>query len=192
MFRRRRILRPILPVPLPVGVPVGGRGQVNPRVAQAHALMEQGQYPAAATAFSEIAEIARSRGGPRAPFFFIQAGRAYVLAGQVEQGVGEIREGLELLASAARWSELQRVGQTVVDQLTDQGQPEPAKVIADWLAASLAGKAVSPSVTGGAAKQPVLPPRCPSCGALVNPKEVEWVDQVTALCLFCGSPIRSE
>ncbi|MGA9398987.1 MAG: hypothetical protein WBV22_12090 [Anaerolineaceae bacterium] len=192
MFRRRRIIRPIARMAMPVGVPAGGRGQVNPRVAQAHNLMEQGQYPEAAAAFTEIAEFARSRGGPRAPFFFIQAGRASVLAGQVEEGVAKVREGLELLAGAGRWAELQRVGQAVVDQLTEQGYPEQSKVIADWLAASLAGKVVAQKVAGGVAKKPVLPPRCPSCGALVNPKEVEWVDEITALCLFCGSPVRSE
>jgi len=79
-----------------------------------------------------------------------------------------------------------------VDQLTEQGYPEQSKVIADWLTASLAGKAILQTAAGQGAKQAVLPPRCPSCGALVNPKEVEWVDEITALCLFCGSPVRSE
>ncbi len=192
MFRRRRIFRPIVPIPVPVGVPAGGRGQVNPRVAQAHSLMQQGKYPEAAAAFTQIAEFARARGGPRAPFFFIQAGRATILTGQLEEGMLKLREGLELLANAGRWSELHRVGQASVDQLTNQGHPEEANELGDWLSANLAGKVISQNVAGGGGKRPALPPKCPSCGATVNPKEVEWVDPITALCLYCGSPMRSE
>ena len=190
MFRRRRIFRPIIPLPVPV--PVGGRPQVHPAVARAHSLMEQGQYPEAAAAFSQIAEVARSRGGSRAPFFFIQAGRATVLAGQVDQGIASIRQGLELLAAGARWPELQRVGQAVVDQLTEMGYPEQAGVMRDWLASSLEGKAVTAPVTTPKTAQRVLPTRCPSCGASVNSKEIEWLDALTAECLFCGGPIRAE
>jgi hypothetical protein len=189
MFRRRRISRPMLP--LARRIPAGARQQVHPEVARAHDLMAQGQYPEAAAAFSRIAEVAQSRGGPRAPLFYIQAGRAYVLAGQVEAGSASLREGLEMLAAAGRWPELQRVGQAVVDQLNDLGHPEQAKAIAEWLAASLAGKHIPPAVSPPATRT-VLPTRCPSCGAVINAREVEWLDQLTVECLYCGGPVRAE
>ena len=31
---------------------------------------------------------------------------------------------------------------------------------------------------------------CPSCGASLRPDEVEWLDDVTAECAYCGSPVR--
>ena len=189
MFRRRRIFRPIVPVPVPVTAV--NRQTVHPEVVHAHQLMEQGRYSEAADLFSRIAEAARVRDGPRAPIFSIQAGRAFILAGQVDQGIDSIRHGLEGLAAAERWSDLQGIGQVVVDQLNEKGYPEQAKTISDWLAASLEGKSVAAVVTPPV-KQPVLPTRCPSCGAAVNSKEMGWLDDLTAECLYCGGPIRAE
>jgi hypothetical protein len=42
------------------------------------------------------------------------------------------------------------------------------------------------------AKKPILPTHCPSCGAAVKPDEVEWLDEITAECGYCGSPVREE
>ncbi len=189
MLRRRRILRAFDPIPIPR--PAARRQGVHPEVAHAHDLLAQGQYPEAAATFSRIAEVAQARGGPRAPFFYIQAGRAFVLAGQVEAGVASLRAGLEMLASAGRWSELQRLGGTTVDQLNDLGHTEQAAAIGDWLSRRLIGKPIASAVQPPA-KQPLLPTRCPSCGAAVNTKEVDWLDDLTAECLYCGVPIRAE
>jgi hypothetical protein len=41
-------------------------------------------------------------------------------------------------------------------------------------------------------KKPILPTHCPSCGAAVKPDEVEWLDDITAECGYCGSPVREE
>jgi NAD-dependent SIR2 family protein deacetylase len=42
------------------------------------------------------------------------------------------------------------------------------------------------------ARKPPLPTHCPSCGGAVRPDEIEWLDEVTAECDYCGSPLRSE
>jgi hypothetical protein len=189
MFRRRRIFRPIVPLSIPVTAV--NRQTPHPEVVHAHDLMAQGQYLEAAALFSRIAEAVRVRNGPRAPIFSIQAGRAFILAGQVDQGMASLQRGLEGLAVAARWSDLEGVGLAVVDQLNEKGYPVQAKIISDWLAVNLEGKSVAAAVTPPA-KQPVLPTRCPSCGAGVNSKEVSWLDDLTAECLYCGGSIRAE
>jgi hypothetical protein len=192
MFRRRRLIRPVMSPHLPVGVPAGAKPRVPPVVARAHNLMAEERYEEAAEAYSQIAEVARSRGGPRAPFFLLQAGRAFVLSGKLAEGMERINEGLQLLADAGRWSELHRVGQNIVNQLSDQGHAEASRQVAGWLEKTLAGKPVAPSVGRRPAAQPVLPTRCPGCGASVNPKEVEWLDERTAQCDFCGGSLRAE
>jgi hypothetical protein len=58
-------------------------------------------------------------------------------------------------------------------------------------------KKVSPStpithVESAPLKRPLLPTHCPACGAAVRPDEVEWLDDVTAECAYCGSPVREE
>jgi hypothetical protein len=40
------------------------------------------------------------------------------------------------------------------------------------------------------AKRPSIPTHCPSCGAPLRPDEVDWLDDVTAECGYCGSPVR--
>jgi hypothetical protein len=190
MFRRRRIVRPILRAS--VAAAAGGRRQVHPELIRANELMQNGQYPEAAATFSRIAEVVRARGGPRAPFFFNLAGRCYLLAGQIDEGMTCIRQGLGLLAGSGRWTDLQRFGQGVVDQLNEKGLAEQAVEISDWLASTLTGKTVENPAVKIKAERVVLPVRCPSCGASVNSQEVTWMDDLTAECLYCGGSIRAE
>ena len=109
MFRRtpiRPIARPLRPVgrPVvrPVVVPAAGGGGVNvpPALRRANELMAAGQYAEAAQIFEQFARGAEMRGGPRAPHFFLQAGRAHILAGQVPAGMTALMHGLALLAKA--------------------------------------------------------------------------------------------
>ncbi len=190
MFRRRRIIRPIVPVP--VAVPAGGRKQVHPFLVRANEQMQAGQYTEAAASFSRIAEVVRGREGPRAPFFFLRAGYCYVLAGLTDEGMTCIRQGLGLLAGKGRWAELQRFGPVVVEQLKEKGLTEQAASISDWISTTLAGKAVGNPAAPTITKQPLLPTRCPSCGATVNSMEVTWLDDRTAECVYCGGPVRAE
>jgi hypothetical protein len=189
MFRRRRIFRPILP--LPVAVAAGGQKQVHPFLVRANEQMQAGQFNEAAASFSRIAEVVRARSGPRAPIFFLKAGHAYILAGQIDEGMTCIRQGLGLLAGNGRWTDLQRFGPLVVDQLNEKGLTEQAAEISEWVSTTLAGKTIPAAVTAPT-KQPLLPTRCPACGAVVNAKEVAWLDELTAECLYCGGPMRAE
>jgi hypothetical protein len=36
-------------------------------------------------------------------------------------------------------------------------------------------------------EKPRLPGKCPQCGGTVHPQEVEWIDERTASCDYCGS-----
>ncbi|HEX9117672.1 MAG TPA: hypothetical protein VGA61_16500, partial [Anaerolineae bacterium] len=38
----------------------------------------------------------------------------------------------------------------------------------------------------------VLPTHCPGCGAPLRPDEVDWLDEMTATCEYCGSPVHGE
>jgi endogenous inhibitor of DNA gyrase (YacG/DUF329 family) len=42
------------------------------------------------------------------------------------------------------------------------------------------------------ARKPILPTHCPACGGTVRPDEVEWLDEITAECAYCGSPVRED
>lgn len=184
MFRRRPIgRRPRRP---------GGQGEAL--LNRAHRLMAAGDYLQAAVIFERLAQGAVRRGIPRAPFLFIQAGQAYLEGGEKPKGFTLVKHGLQLLADAGRWDELYKVGHRTLAALEEKGFSEEKVRLAAWLETVLPEDsarvaALKPKM---AARHPVLPTQCPSCGGLVDPDAVNWRDDVTAECLFCGSMIRAE
>lgn len=180
MFRRRPIGRPLRRGFVP---------QVPPLLQHANQMMTSGRYAEAAEAFEALANAAQARGGPRAPLFFLQAGRARTLAGQNEAGLAQVKQGLSLLAGRADWPGLQRAKSHVLAELHERRLGKEAAEIEAWLKATL------PSMPGGfaergPAQKPQLPTHCPSCGGALRPDEVAWLDDVTAECAYCGSPVR--
>jgi hypothetical protein len=160
--------------------------EVPPVLQEANFAFDKGEYGRAGELFERIAETASARGGPRAPVFYLQAGRARILAGQTSLGMPSLKRGLELLAQRGQFLRLSQAGLRVVSELNEHGLRSEASEMEAWLKNMLPPALSFESST----KRPVLPTRCPSCGAGVRPDEVEWLDEVTAECAYCGSPIR--
>jgi hypothetical protein len=160
--------------------------EVPPILQEANFAFDKGEYGRAGELFERIAETTSARGGPRAPIFYLKAGQARVLAGQTSLGMPSLKRGLELLAQREQFLRLQNLGARVISELNERGLKTEASEIETWLRTVMDS---APSVdTPG--KRPVLPTRCSSCGAGVRLDEVEWLDDVTAECAYCGSPIR--
>ena len=159
---------------------------VPPILQEANFAFSKGEYGRAAELFEQIAHVADGRGGTRAPLFHLQAGRARVLAGQAGLGMPSLKRGLELLAGRKQFQRVHQFGTRTVDELNQQGYKNEAVEIEAWLRSVLPEMPLSEA----SAKKPVLPAHCPSCGAPLRPDEVEWLDQVTVECGYCGSPVR--
>jgi hypothetical protein len=109
--------------------------------------------------------------------------------------MGHIRHGLALLAAQQRWPGLHRTGQLTVAFLTERGLTQEAQEISDYLKATLPPLPVNdlgPRAIPGERAKPLLPTTCPGCGGPIRADEVEWVDEVTAECPYCGSAVRGE
>ena len=180
MFRRRlsRVIRRM------------GRQHVLPMLQHANQLLSGGSYAEATRAFEQLAHGAEDRFSERAPFLFLQAGRAAILDGQTQTGVAHLRRGLTLLGSQGRFARMQMLGQGIADELSAHGFSQEAAEIAALLSASPPGR--SEPEPAAVAKKPVLPTHCLACGGSVRADEVEWLDEVTAECAYCGSPVRGE
>ena len=179
MFRRaRRFMR---------GAPVPA---APPALRNAHRLMESGNYPEASLAFYDLARKAEDRFPERAPILYVEAGRAAVLSGDNKKGVIHFRSALTLLGTQQRYHRLHNVGRRIVDELRERGLNAEADEVESVLRnndqASAEKEAPAPQ------KRAILPTHCPSCGAAVRPDDVEWLDEVTAECDYCGSPVRAE
>jgi hypothetical protein len=168
------------------------RPEIPPMLQRAHELMAAGNYPAAAEAFEKLASRAETNQRPRAGQLYLQAGRACILAGQKEVGFGHLKHGLEWMAGLGAPEPLARMGNRVVRELNEHGMKTEAQAIADWLKSNLPAGPAAPGAASAPARKPILPTRCPGCGGPIDAEDVEWTDEVTAECNWCGSPVRAE
>ncbi len=164
---------------------------IPPLLRRANQALSAGNYMEAANAYEQLARAAEARGGPRAPFFYIQAGRCKVMAGKAAEGVQDLERGLGLFAMRGRLPKASNFGQRIVNELNARGLKNEAQQMTDYLKEIVPGFAgtVSESIS---AKRPALPTHCPGCGAPLRPDEVEWLDEATATCEYCGSPVHGE
>lgn len=163
---------------------------IPPMLQRANQLMTAQDYAGAASAFEQLAKAAEGRGGPRAPFFSLQAGRARILAGQIPAGMDHLKYGLNLFAARGQLGKVFNAGNRIAAELNQRGLTSEAGQIAEHMKSLLpAFNAMSESTAG---KKAVLPTHCPGCGAPVRPDEMDWLDDVTAECAFCGSPVRGK
>jgi hypothetical protein len=162
--------------------------EVPPILQEANFAFTKGEYGRAAELFEQIARVADGRGGPRAPLFHLQAGRSRVLAGQAALGIPSLKRGLEILAERKQLGRLHQAGTRIFAELNQRGLKNEAVEFEKWL------KSVMPDTptVESLSRRPILPTHCPSCGAPLRPDEVDWLDEVTAECGFCGSLVREE
>ena len=164
---------------------------VPPVLQEANFVFDKGEYGRAAELFEQIAQVADARGGPRAPLFHLQAGRARILAGQSSLGMPSLKRGLEILSQRKKFPQLQMAASRVIAELNEQGLRNEAAEIEMWLKSMIL---IMPEneTEEVPLKRPVLPTHCPSCGAGLRADEVEWLNNLTAECAYCGSPVREE
>jgi len=161
---------------------------IPPILQEANMAFEKGEYGRAAERYDKLARVADARGGPRAPLLLLQAGRARVYAGQAMLGLPSIKRGLELLAERGQLPRAYQAGMRAITELKERGLEDEATNIEIYLGTILPKTFSAEPET----KRPALPAHCPSCGAPLRPHEVEWLDDVTAECGYCGSPAREE
>lgn len=170
---------------------LGEAPQVPAALQDANQLMASGDYPAAAAAFEDLARLAEARGGPHAPFFLMQAGRARLLIGEHGRSMAHFKHGLTLLADAKRYTLFYRAGTRIAQELTARKLDKEAQEIANLVhhhTAAIAEMSTEPLPRVGH----ILPTHCPSCGGPVRSDETDWIDERTVECPFCGSPVRAE
>lgn len=169
----------------------------HPLLQRANELMAISDYPGAARAYEELAQAAKARTGPAAPHLYMQAGKARILAGQVPAGIAHIRQGLSLFAERGEWLKFHRNRRLAVEELLRLGLAVEADSLASYLSADIPEgvqeeDAKTRDIVGRVERRKaILPTKCQGCGAPLRSDEVEWVDEVSVECPYCGSISRS-
>jgi hypothetical protein len=167
-------------------------GSIPPALQRANQLMASGQYSEAAGIFEQFARGAQARNGPRAAWFFLQAGQARLQAGQVQEGMTHLQRGLSLFAGRGQFQRLYHAGKRFVAELKARGLTAEAQQIEATLTVNLPVGFVPGPGSGAEKSMPLLPTNCPGCGGNLRSDEVEWVDELTAECPYCGSAVRAQ
>ncbi len=162
---------------------------IPPLLRRANQMLSAGNYAEAADAYEQLARAAEARGGPRAPLFYIQAGRSLIMAGRTANAMEHIERGLGLFAMRGQQVRASNVGARVIGELSARGLKAEAQRIKDYLEELVPGFGAEPAAYK---EHPTLPTHCPGCGAPLRPDEVDWLNGGTATCAYCGSPVHGE
>lgn len=169
------------------------RPDVPPLLRRAHQMMANGNYAGAAEAFEQLGRAGEARQHPKAGDMFLQGGRARLMASQIPAGMTDLKQGLTLLTSMGMTERAALVAQRAQAELNQRGLSAEAQELSSWSKSSgnplSAGNAAMPSTS---AKRPLLPTSCPECGGPVRADDVDWIDDVTAECNWCGTALRGE
>jgi len=194
IFRRRPFPRRRRPLPPgwrhPRDLPPAARKAIR-SLKLAHELMAQGKAAQAAAIFDELAEDASKHGIPRTPQLYLQAGRAWIDADEVERGIQRLRDGLKLMGKMGQFRRLPVVCHRVLTEMHNRGLTEQAKAIETEIQEILAAHGLSLEAVPGPRSQPRLPAKCAYCGGNVRADEVEWVDEHHPSCVYCGSLLET-
>jgi len=164
---------------------------IPPLLIRSNELVGSGRFAEAADGFETLARAAEAGGGHRAAHFYLEAGRARLMAGQGTEAVMLLRRGFESLAASPLRHRLARPAGRIIAELHDAGLRDEAEQLAVFIRGLGAGPDTL-SAGDPALRRPSLPTHCPGCGAPVRPDEVDWLDDATAECEYCGSPVRAE
>jgi hypothetical protein len=87
---------------------------------------------------------------------------------------------------------LKNVSQRIIQEFNQSEKPEIATRIETWIQKNIpANIAATLAQSSQTPQSPAkLPPKCPYCGATVSPREVDWLDDQTAACIYCGSVLQ--
>jgi len=158
---------------------------------RAHRSMELGEHANAAALFEQLAREAHDRNRLRqAPRLYLQAARGYILAGDLRLADAQLWIGLRILAKQKNWLQLHIIGQRIIHELEEWGHQQLAQNVKIWLSDTLPNKNLPvqhEQITHG-----LLPVKCPSCGGAILSDEVDWLDNNTGECPYCGSAVRAK
>jgi hypothetical protein len=188
MMRGRGMFRPGL-----ARNPLGG--QARGQLMQANQLMLAGQAIEAATIFASIGLFAQQNGMPaRSANLSARAALAYLEANDLAHAKEYALKAASQSLDGGNVQQAVRIAQQVLAQMKARNITQEADAMKAQFDALLSPYGVT-LAAGGTAPAQVhgkLPVQCPSCLGPVRPDAVEWIDDQTAECAFCGNIIRVE
>lgn len=181
MFRRRRFIRP---------------NPLNPdqmaTLVRANRLVSEGRPLEAGPLFALVAEaLQQSRHPRRAANLYARASHSFADGNDEQATLKYARQALSLFAQTKMVPRQAAFYTNITRKLSTKGMAKAAAELqgefGDQVAALPARLRLAPQPRHG-----LLPTTCPKCGAPMHADALEWVDEHTVECVYCGTLIREE
>jgi hypothetical protein len=161
---------------------------------QANQLRASGQCEPAALLFEQLAAGMESTGHPRrAANFHAQAAHSFVDAKEPVRSLTHARRALDLFLQFQMVRRIPVFYTNITRHMRNKGLTAAADQIVKEYAAKVSSfpLPVQPSQSNQAGPRPILPSSCPKCGAPVRSDEIEWIDDHSAECIYCGTTLQA-
>lgn len=175
------------------GQMVLGPEQIN-ALSQANQLRASGQFEQAAMLFAQLAAGMENSGHPRrAANFHAQAAHSFADAAEPVRSLAHARRALDLFLQYQMVRRIPVFYANIVRHLRNKGLTAAANQVEQEYAAKVSPfpLPVQPVQSAQAGSRPSLPSSCPKCGAPVRSDEIEWIDDRSAECIYCGTTLQA-
>lgn len=156
---------------------------------RAHFLMSQGQSAEAAAIFQDLAQRAERHQMPRSAHLFLQAGWALIVSSETDRGMDLLRRGMRGIFSLGQPERATAAARRILTGLRQRGLTAEAASFETEVKEMFPSVDLTPRAPSAL---PHLPAKCPYCGGSVRSDEVEWIDDMTAVCDYCSSTLEKE
>ena len=164
---------------------------VQELLSRANNLLAAGQPQEAAPLFAQLAQMMEERGNAiRAANLHARAAHAYADSRDPSSALSESRRALTQFIQLDLRDRTPIFYTNIMRKLNARGM----KAAADSLKGEFEGKVgpLIPQVVPTLAQSRHLPEMCPHCGAPIISTEIEWIDERSAVCSYCGNVILTE
>lgn len=163
---------------------------------QANRLMANGKAGEAAPLFAQLAAQSEATNNPRrAANLHARAAHAFADSQAGQAALGQARSALNLFIANRMLMRAPMFYSNITRKLGRGGMQIAARSLQQEYGGRI-GIAAAPAASAPAAAparhRGSLPTSCPKCGAPVHGAEVNWVDDATAECDYCGALLRAE
>lgn len=191
---RRRwpgVFRPGLRPPLPPIV-----GEARAQLAKANRLLAEGRSLEAAQIFAQVAALADQQGaGGRAAQLSARACQSYLAGGDLASARTHALRAARFALQSGDLTHAVRLAHRLLAEFRERGSAAEADALKNEINREFSKAGISLSdAAPGESDIPArkLPAQCPACLGPVRPDEVDWVDESSARCSYCGTILSAE
>jgi hypothetical protein len=165
---------------------------------QLNALRQVNQFAAngrnleAAGILTQLAQKMENTNHPRrAANFHAQAAHLYADGSDPVQALAHAQAALRLFIQHQMANRAPRFYANITQKMRNRGMPAGAAQLEKEFGSSI-GAIPATAQPAGQPNRGRLPSSCPQCGAPARSDEVDWIDNASAECVFCGAVIQTQ